>query len=234
VTDPEAVQRFQDLYALHHRRVHAYAVSRAGRDLADEVTSEVFLIVWRRLAAVPGQPLPWLLTVARNVISDQFRATARQQSVKAEMRAWVKEEPASPDIADEVSERIRVLTALASMPEADRELLTLAAWHGLSAREAAQVLGCSTATYFVRLHRARRRLEQALADPPPGAAPGLPESKNAHDHDDRTGTGPNGRAAAARDAVGHPLAPRFPVPALGELPAQPASQVLGHGKEQPR
>ena len=171
LTDTEAVERFQALYAEHHRRVYAYAVSMAGRQLADEVVSEVFLVAWRRLADVPTPAVPWLLTVARHVISSQFRAAARQQSISAELRAWVTEaELAAPDVADEVSERIAVLAALAALPEADRELLTLVAWHGLKPSEAAQVVGCSTTTYFVRLHRARHRLERAMADPPPIAA----------------------------------------------------------------
>ena len=171
LTDAEAVERFQALYAEHHRRVYAYAVSMAGRQLADEVVSEVFLVAWRRLADVPTPAVPWLLTVARNVISSQFRAAARQQSIGAELRAWVTEaELAAPDVADEVSERIAVLAALAALPEADRVLLTLVAWHGLTPSEAAQVLGCSTTTYFVRLHRGRHRLERAMADPAPIAA----------------------------------------------------------------
>ena len=168
LTDTEAVERFQALYAEHHRRVYAYAVSMAGRQLADEVVSEVFLVAWRRLADVPTPAVPWLLTVARHVIGSQFRAAARQQSIGAELRAWVTEaEVAAPDVADEVSERIAVLAALAALPEADRELLTLVAWHGLKPSEAAQVVGCSTPAYFVRLHRARRRLERAMADPQP-------------------------------------------------------------------
>ena len=231
LTDPEAVQRFQVLYDRHYRRVYAYAVSRAGRELADEVTSEVFLIAWRRLPGLPEYPLPWLLTVARNVITGQFRTAARQQSVAAEMRVWVKEQPASPDIADEVSERIWVLTALAAMPEADRELLTLAAWHGLSAREAAQVVGCSTATYFVRLHRARRRLERALADPPATGAPELPEAGNAQRHRDVADAAPNGKAATATAASGYPAISEFPVPALRRPDPQPGYQALGHTKE---
>ncbi|HEY7431846.1 MAG TPA: RNA polymerase sigma factor [Streptosporangiaceae bacterium] len=165
MTDPEPIERFQALYIRHHGQVYAYAVSRAGHQLADEVVSEVFLIAWRRLAELPAPPLPWLLGVARNVIISQFRASARQQSITAELRAWVSEaQLSSADIAEEVSERISVLGALARLPDADRELLTLVAWHGLTPREAAQVVGCSTATYFVRLHRARRRLERAMAD----------------------------------------------------------------------
>ena len=168
LTDPEAIERFGALYAEHHRRVYGYAVSLAGRQIADEVVSEVFLVAWRRLDDVPAPALPWLLTVARNVVSSQFRAAARQQSISAELRAWVTEaELAAPDVAEEVSERISVLTALAVLPEADRELLTLVAWHGLTAGEAARLVGCSTAAYFVRLHRARRRLEQAMADTQP-------------------------------------------------------------------
>jgi RNA polymerase sigma-70 factor (ECF subfamily) len=165
LTDPESIERFQALYIRHHGQVYGYAVSRAGHQLADEVVSEVFLIAWRRLADMPTPPLPWLLGVTRNVIISQFRASARQQSLAAELRAWVSEaELSAADIAEEVSERICVLDALARLPDADRELLTLVAWHGLTPREAAQVVGCSTATYFVRLHRARRRLERAMAD----------------------------------------------------------------------
>ena len=164
----EAVERFQALYAEHHRRVYAYVVSMAGRQLADEVVSEVFLVAWRRLADVPTPALPWLLAVARHVLASQFRAAARQQSISAELRAWVTEaELTAPDVAGQVCERIAVLTALAALPEPDRELLTLVAWHGLKPGEAAQVVGCSTAAYFVRLHRARRRLERAMADPQP-------------------------------------------------------------------
>jgi RNA polymerase sigma-70 factor, ECF subfamily len=175
VTDPGQIERFQALYTGHHAAVYAYAVSRVGRQLADEVVSEVFLVAWRRLADVPAPALPWLLAAARNMACSQFRGAARQRSIDAELRAWVTEaELSAPDVADEVAERIAVLTALAALPEADRELLTLVAWHGLKPNEAAQIVGCSTAAYFVRLHRARRRLERAMADPPEPAHPPEP------------------------------------------------------------
>ncbi len=44
-------------------------------------------------------------------------------------------------------------------------MLTLLAWQGLSQRDAAKVLGCTTATLTVRLHRARRKLERAMDGP---------------------------------------------------------------------
>lgn len=167
MTQPDDSRRFTAIYSAHHRQVYAYAVGRAGRDLADDVVGDTFLVAWRRLDVVPAAALPWLLGVARNVIRDRYRDEVRQADVAAELRAWVDE--AERDVADGVTERAAVLTALGRLGEQDRELLTLVAWHGLAAREAARVVGCSTATYFVRLHRARRRLEQAMS-PPSGAA----------------------------------------------------------------
>jgi RNA polymerase sigma-70 factor (ECF subfamily) len=149
------------MYDAHHAQVYAYAVSRAGRQLADDVVNDTFLVAWRKLATVPASPLAWLLGVARNVVRERYRDEVRQTSLAAELRAWVDE--AEADVADGVAERAAVLAALGRLSEDDRELLTLMAWHGLSPRQAARVVGCSTATFFVRLHRARKRLLDALA-----------------------------------------------------------------------
>ncbi|MFG3706935.1 RNA polymerase sigma factor [Micromonospora sp. NPDC047670] len=162
--DAEATRRFTAMYAAHHAQVYAYAVSRVGRQLADDIASETFLVAWRKLATVPAAPLPWLLGVARNAVRERYRDEDRQASLAAELRAWVDE--ASEDVATGVAERAGVLAALARLSEDDRELLTLMAWHELSSREAARVVGCSTATFFVRLHRARKRLREALSGTP--------------------------------------------------------------------
>ncbi|GHJ47755.1 DNA-directed RNA polymerase sigma-70 factor [Catellatospora sp. TT07R-123] len=154
-------ERFTAVYERHHRQVYAYAVSRAGRAHADDVVADTFLVAWRRLDAVPAAPLPWLLGVARNVVRERVRDDVRQLDVTAELRAWAAE--AERDVADGVADRAAMLAALAGLGEDDREALTLTAWQGLSAADAARVVGCSTATFFVRLHRARRRLEQAVS-----------------------------------------------------------------------
>jgi RNA polymerase sigma-70 factor, ECF subfamily len=174
VTDTEAAgqdaeaadaRRFAVIYAENRARVYAFAVSKAGRQLADEILSEVFMIAWRRFGDLPEPPLPWLLAVTRNVAMSQRRAQARERSLAAELDGWAADAASAVgDIADDVAERVAMLTALATLAEPDRELLTLVAWHGLSPKAAAAVIGCSTAAYFVRLHRARRRLEASLAD----------------------------------------------------------------------
>ncbi|GGU37589.1 RNA polymerase sigma factor [Actinomadura livida] len=158
-------KRFTAIYDACRQHVWAYAVSRAGRQVADEVVSETFAVAWRRLADVPDPALPWLLGVARNVLRDSHRADVRRESFAYEVGRWTAR-PAG-DIAEDVAERLAVLRAMATLPEGDREILILVAWHGLAPRDAAKVVGCSPAALRVRLHRARRRLLRA-ADTAPG------------------------------------------------------------------
>lgn len=71
----------------------------------------------------------------------------------------------SADGADEVAlERVTVLRALLQLSAEDREALMLSVWDGMSYRSAAKVVGCSTAAFGVRLHRARRRLAAGLGE----------------------------------------------------------------------
>jgi RNA polymerase sigma-70 factor (ECF subfamily) len=154
---------FSHLYEQHFPAVWAYAVSRVGRQAAEDVVSEAFAVAWRRRTSIPPDPLPWLLRVARNVVFELYRSETRQRLLEAELRGWVARELlVEPDVAESVVNRADALTAVASLSERDRELLMLVAWHGLSARQAANVLGCSRPAFFVRLHRARSRLSRAL------------------------------------------------------------------------
>lgn len=129
----------------------------------DDIVSETFLVVWRRLDDVPEPPLPWLLKVARNVAGTERRGATRRQ------RLWLKAqsghvegyEPGETEIGDG-----RVLGALARLNERDREALTLVAWDGLTPAEAAVVLGEPSARFRQRLHRAGRRLRSELAAEP--------------------------------------------------------------------
>jgi len=167
VPDIDAERRFTALYEAHQSQVYAYAVSRTGRQVADEVVSETFMVAWRRFAELPSSPLPWLLGVARNVIHEQARSARSQESLAAELRAWATpQDHASADPSEVVIERDALRSALSRLGEDDRELLTLVAWHGLTTAQAAEVIGCSSATFFVRLHRARQRLESALHEVP--------------------------------------------------------------------
>ena len=163
--DPE--KWFTDLYDEHYRRVFAYALANAGRDSAEDVASETFLIAWRRLDDMPDAPLPWLLGVARNLLRRQRDGGNRRRALADRIAALTTpEDLAAWDVADHVIERDSALAAIASLSERDLEVLALVMWHGLTPRDAATVVGCSAAAFFVRLHRARRRLARAFDNAP--------------------------------------------------------------------
>lgn len=178
--EAESQQRFTEMYQAYYPRVYAYLVSRAGRQLADEAASQTFLVAWRRFGEVPADQLPWLLGVARNVLRESYRAASRAEALVEELHRWADSEHRAADVAEQVVARAETLRALAELPDRDREVLTLVAWQGLTAGQAAKVLGCSKAAFFVRLHRARRRLERVLAadDPAPDLV-GVPAEREA-------------------------------------------------------
>ena len=149
-------QRCERLYRAHADQVHAYARRRSDAQSADEVLAEVFLIAWRRLDAVPSEPLPWLLGVARKALANQRRATSRAAALTARIGAnLVAPDGAGADHA--------VLAALATLDPRDQEVLLLIAWEGLRQEEVGTVLRISRAAVATRLHRARKRFAEALA-----------------------------------------------------------------------
>jgi RNA polymerase sigma-70 factor, ECF subfamily len=151
--------RFEHVFREHGAAVRAYARRRIGEAAADDVVSEVFVIAWRRVDALPDDPLPWLYGCARRVLANQRRGARRQEALAvrlAELRG-----PGSHDGAGDRANTLR--SALASLRESDREVLMLIAWEGLDPAHAARALGCSRATLAVRLHRARGRLREATA-----------------------------------------------------------------------
>lgn len=155
-------KRFEDLYREQFNRIAAYLLARAERDLATEALSRTFEVAWRRIADVPREPLPWLLGVARRVLADLRRAQGRQDALIERIAITSRE--SADDHADTLISREGVIAALWRLSHFQREVLLLIAWDGLSQREAAAALDCSRGAVALRLHRARKRLEQALAE----------------------------------------------------------------------
>jgi RNA polymerase sigma-70 factor (ECF subfamily) len=161
----DEVGLFDAYFRGHAARVYAYALRRTDRQAAQDVTSETFLIAWRRRAEMPTEPLPWLYGIARGVLANEMRAANRRGALASRI-AFEAHPSASAATGDH-----QILEALADLRESDREALLLCAWEGLSTKEAAAVVGCGAASFAVRLHRARGRLSRVLdemeAEPDP-------------------------------------------------------------------
>ena len=149
-------ERFEGLYTRHAPAVKAYALRRADAASADDVVAEVFVVCWRRFDDVPADALPWLLGVARRVLSTQRRGQRRRAALSEQL---ARVAPVAHERGDG-----HLAGALASLGDGDRELLLLIAWEGLTPARAAAALGCKPSTARVRLMRARRRLSAALVN----------------------------------------------------------------------
>jgi RNA polymerase sigma-70 factor (ECF subfamily) len=153
--------RFEAIFRRHYGVLVRYAVRRVGRDAVDEVVNETFLVAWRRLDDVPENALPWLLATARKVVANELRR--RERARRLDGRVAAERAGGADDLAEVVTEALRVRAAIETLSERDREVLRLSAWEQLDTRDAARALECSAAAYKVRLHRARRRLGVLLS-----------------------------------------------------------------------
>jgi RNA polymerase sigma factor (sigma-70 family) len=157
--------RFKAMYEQHYAAVLRYAARRVGAEVARDIAAETFLTAWRRLDRVPSaQPLPWLYATARNCLANELRRRDRRERLKSRIRAEATrdQDAGGPEPAERVADRFAVLGALAALRPDDQEALRLIEWEQLDVSVAAHVMGCSAATFRVRLHRARRRLALAL------------------------------------------------------------------------
>ena len=154
--------RLDELFTAHAGDVYAFAARRASRTAAEDVVAETFLVAWRRLDSIPEQALPWLLAVARRVLANQRRSAGRRLALTTRLGASTT--GCEAIAAEQQSDHPEVLDALARLSPHDRDAITLIAWDGLDAEQAATVLGCTRAAFYVRLHRARKRLAAALDD----------------------------------------------------------------------
>jgi RNA polymerase sigma factor (sigma-70 family) len=159
-------EAFEQLYRETRVDLLGYLVRRAetAEDAAD-ILAETYLVAWRKLEEIPdGQGArPWLFAVSRNLL---LKGIDRRRSRTALIERLVSElETLRPQWGDPLGDREdAVRAALATLPDLDREVLTLNAWEGLSPTEIGIVVGRSANSIRVRLHRARRRLRQQLDD----------------------------------------------------------------------
>jgi RNA polymerase sigma-70 factor (ECF subfamily) len=160
----ERRERFDTLYRLAWTKILAYALRRApsAEDAAD-IAAETFTIAWRRLDQVPvgEEAILWLYAVARNVLHNEHRRQQRRSELVDRVARQLPESAWCSLPRDE--EGLVALLCLRALSEDERELLMLMAWEGLRPADIARVLGCSPSAARVRVHRARRRLHQAIA-----------------------------------------------------------------------
>ena len=169
---PATDEAFRAIFDATLDDVRRYCIRRLPPSDVNDAVSEVYLVLWRKLDEAPGgvEALPWLYGVARNVVRNIERSNRRT----IRLQARLAREPS--DAANEIPlirqpDDATLAAAYAELSAADREVIKLRAWEGLSAPAIADVLGCSVAAAEKRIGRAMNRLRQRYDHAPVAKRP---------------------------------------------------------------
>jgi RNA polymerase sigma-70 factor (ECF subfamily) len=134
-------------------------------DACEDVASETWLQVSRDLGGFKGDPKGfqvWLFRIARNRAVDEARRAGRQPS---EPVAEIPEQRAGDDTAEAALAAMatrRALAAIAELPPDQAEAVLLRAVAGLSAQDAAEVVGKRAGAVRIAAMRGLRALKKRL------------------------------------------------------------------------
>jgi RNA polymerase sigma-70 factor, ECF subfamily len=144
------------------RRVYAYVAYRIGDGAeAEDITSEIFeraLKYRKSYDASRGEPISWLLGIARRSLQDR----AQRGQPDSPLDEW---EGVSPqDVEAETVQHLTLTAAIEALDERARDLVALRYGADLSARQIAGILGMKTNTVEVALHRVLAQMRVDLDD----------------------------------------------------------------------
>ena len=147
---------------------HSDAVRRFARHLtdnaaqADDLTQEAFVRLWTTTSPIRTETLrAYLFTIVRNLHRRAYRRDRSLQAISGHETAG----GAAPDEQVAQHEDARRLTAaLASLEDGDREAVLMRLDGDVSYGDIGLALGISAGAARVRVHRARRRLIEALGE----------------------------------------------------------------------
>jgi len=154
----------RNLYGRFGRPVYTLGLRLLGsNEAAEELTQDVFLAAWRkasRFDAARGRLSTWLMAIAHNLAIDRLR---HERGAGRPVLVLVDEmpEPAPSEEESQLIERETARRALAGLSPTERQLLSLAYFHGWTAREIAEADGIPLGTVKTRLRIALIKLRKA-------------------------------------------------------------------------
>ena len=155
----------QVLFARHHVRVYRFALRIVGNAAAaEDLTSEVFLTVWRQAHRFKSHSAvsTWLLAIARNKALTELRRR-RADALDEDAIAEHADAGDGPELELQVRDRSRILRrCLTQLSPHHREMIDLVYYNEKSIQEIAEIVGIPPNTVKTRTFYARKRLSELL------------------------------------------------------------------------
>jgi RNA polymerase sigma-70 factor, ECF subfamily len=163
----DAESFLNQIYAAHYQAVHAYFLGRTGDgDVALDLLQETFLRLWRNLSALQEvaseRQRYWIFTVARNVLTDNYRKRAARSAAYERLERQANHPPAAADdpekgMAEE--EMMQFLnSAIRRLPEDLRTVLVMQVLGNMTSSEIGEAVGKPAGTVRYQISQARKRL----------------------------------------------------------------------------
>jgi RNA polymerase sigma-70 factor, ECF subfamily len=154
----------QVLFARHHARVYRFILRLIGNAAAaEDLTSEVFLSVWRQAHRFEARSAvsTWLLAIARYKALAELRR--RPEALSDQETVDACDPGDDPEAAFETKRRGEILRkCLKRLSREHREIIDLVYYHEKSVQEVAEIVGIPGNTVKTRMFYARRKLSELL------------------------------------------------------------------------
>ena len=166
MTDTWQTRLLTALYEQHGQALFSFVRRYVpDRGSAEDVVQETLLRAWRhidRFDTRAGNPRAYLFTVARNVLTDQWRAAQSRPRLVSD-EATVAAVPADEDV-EEAVEQWTIAEALQRLTPEHRAVVQALYFEGRSVADAARRLGTPAGTVKSRSYYAVRALRAALEE----------------------------------------------------------------------
>jgi RNA polymerase sigma-70 factor (ECF subfamily) len=143
----------------HARWVEGFARALV-RDDAEDVAQDAWIAAIQKPPAAAASPRPWLATVMRNVARMRFRSSARREARESEIIADAPPTPAELTARMELQRRLA--SAVLALDEAQRSIVVLVFYEGMTPADAARRLDIPATTLRSRLRVALETMRKHL------------------------------------------------------------------------
>lgn len=153
-------QAYEELIRRYQDQVFRFALHMLpSRQDAEDVAQETFIDAYRNIKKFRGEASfrTWLIAIARTMTARWYR----RRRIECDLIGVPEPVACSNDVS---LEHLEVRSAVAHLPERDRELIVLRYGNQLDLDEISAITGLSRGAVATRLHRARHTLRGALGD----------------------------------------------------------------------
>lgn len=157
----------QALFARQNVRVFRFLVRRLRNEaIAEEVTNEVFLDVWRQAGRYEGRSSvsTWMLAIAHNKAMSVMRKRTEDE-LEDDMVNELADSGDDPERhAQKMSKAALIRQTIDALSDEHRQVIDLVYYHEKSVREVAEIAAIPEATVKTRMHYARKKLGEKLKE----------------------------------------------------------------------